>query len=120
MVEQKFVLPFVARSLNQWTRQHRFKAAREKKRIGAITRACLLSQGARLFHGPVEIEFLLVFRTNRNRDIDNYGQKFVTDALKGVIIEDDNSNIVRDVRIRFAVEPGCEERTEITVREVEA
>lgn len=118
-MQQIFELPFVQRSVNRWTNQHPMARAREKVKVEEMTKACLISQGARLIKGPVSIEFKLVFPVNRKRDIDNYVSKFVIDALKGTVITDDNSSIVQSLSVTFEVIPKCKEHTILTVTPLE-
>lgn len=68
--------------------------------------------------GKVEIEIILVFPVKRKRDRDNYACKFLLDAMKGLVIEDDSTDIVVSQSTEFRVNPDML-RTIIVVRSVD-
>jgi Holliday junction resolvase RusA-like endonuclease len=66
--------------------------------------------------GRVDVEVTLVFPAVRRRDRDNYSQKALNDALKGIVIEDDSSDVIVRQTVEFRVEPGCIPHTIVVVR----
>jgi len=66
-----------------------------------------------------KISIKIFFKTNRNRDYDNYQCKEVIDAIKnnGLII-DDNFDVIGKVDIDITGRDSKKPRTEITIEEI--
>lgn len=66
---------------------------------------------------PVNIRIDCFYKHKRKRDSDNIESKLVIDALKGKVIEDDDTRFVRDVTVCAHI--GAENnRVEINVQQV--
>lgn len=107
MNEQRFEFPFVPQSVNKWSTRHWSKRSRAKRRLMMAMQSLMRVNGAKLIHGPVEVSIKFVFPTNRRRDADNY-VKWPLDALIGVVIEDDNSTIVKQLHLEATCEKDIE------------
>jgi len=104
-------LPFKGISLNQYRRMHHGQIKKEKSLYKSILDVILISSikknfigefneegvklNSSLFKNEIEIEWILNFKEKNTRDVSNYTQKIVLDAIvKTNIIEDDNSKYV--------------------------
>jgi len=102
----------IARSVH-WSKYSRLKKKWTKK----VQNACPLIPC--MFENPVVITVTYTFGTKRKRDFDNFAAsyKLLGDGLIGRVIKDDNSDYVKELRIRFAYEKGVK-KTTISVEEI--
>lgn len=101
-------------SLNVWAKARNFQVRRFKDCwLEKIGRYVLEHQLARVT-GQVVITVTYYFPTARPRDIDNYTPKFIMDALKQHLLDDDNSEVVTELRVKLAVDK-LRPRTEIDI-----
>lgn len=73
--------------------------------------------GRMVFLNPVRIHYVLTFRTQRLRDIDNYvgGTKYINDALKRTFILRDDYKKLKGITVEFRT--GDKESTVLTIEE---
>ena len=97
---QTYTIPLKAVSENEWRSELRFAPHRYDKHYSKFksdVTMILRSQRNKMryapFTVPVEIRYTFFFRSTTRRDLDNYigGAKIITDALKGIAFDDDNS-----------------------------
>ena len=69
---------------------------------------------AKIFKGKVRVKIKYFFKTRGIHDTDNYSGKNIYDALKGQIIEEDNSRVVTSLPIEFGYDKE-KPRTEISI-----
>jgi len=102
-------------SLNVWSRWHWTQVRRESERWHWFVRQARSAvQSYAPYVRPVIVTVTYFFPTRARHDFDNYAPKFILDGLKGVLIPDDNSEIIEELRIRFRYDKA-HPRTEITL-----
>jgi len=109
-------LPLIPPSLNVWSRWHWAKRDRYLKQLardlGLLAKANKLPQ-----FGQAVVQVVYYFRDGRHRDKDNYGGKFLLDALRYAgILTDDRAALVSLPEPVFRVDRE-RPRTEIFVWE---
>lgn len=117
MREQRFEFPFVHPSVNRWSRTHWAVRKNQKNTLIETAKAIVKASGGFVFPGAVEIYITLIFKDQRKRDIDNYSCKWLIDALKGDVITDDNSEIVKALHISFEVDKQRGGKSIVVVKE---
>jgi hypothetical protein len=98
----EITVPGTHPSLNDWSRVHfreRARLAREWK-----DKVALCAHGIPRINGPVVVTVRYYFADSRARDFDNYAPKFILDGLKGLVIDDDNSACITELRLRMGVD----------------
>jgi len=111
----KLVMPGVPPSLNAWSRWHwgRRKAYLDSlsSAVGALARAARIR---RFEHAVVEVTYY--FPDRRRRDKDNYGGKFLLDALcRAGVLADDCARLTGLPEPEFNCDRACP-RTEVVIR----
>lgn len=92
--------PFVRkRKVEQW-----------REFIGMSVLAALPRGARRLFTRPVHVSITNVYPTKRMIDADNVCAKLAIDAIKGVLIKDDDPRYVASVTTRCEYLPNCGDR----------
>jgi Holliday junction resolvase RusA-like endonuclease len=112
-----YILPLIPPSLNQWTRKHWSASSKQRRQYMAWMILSLTEQNAVLVRGAVDVTIRFVWPDRRTRDADNR-VKWILDAMRGIVIEDDCGRYVKALHLESAFERGAE-RTEITVRPFE-
>jgi Holliday junction resolvase RusA-like endonuclease len=101
-------------SLNTWAKMRNFQVRRLKEcwrqRIGLY----VLERNLGRVSGQVTVTVTYFFPDARPRDIDNYTPKFIMDALKEHLLDDDNSEVVTELRVRLCIDKA-RPRTEIEI-----
>jgi Holliday junction resolvase RusA-like endonuclease len=108
----KLVLPFSYPSLNKTNSMNRWERAKKKKEFEDAVRWELFLWKIIGFHSLVKLEVTVYKPVFRYRDRDNFCYKWLKDALKGVVIIDDDPRYVYDVPVEF--EKG-KERIEVKI-----
>ena len=116
-MEYRITIPEIPPSLNEILRWHWTFRSKEKKRWAEMIWYCIKSQKIQYISGKVKIKAVYYFNTKRNRDYDNFAGafKFIGDGLKGIVIEDDNSNIITELSFQFEYSKE-NPRTEIVIK----
>lgn len=81
---------------------------------GYLVELGLFGRAGLVVPGRVIVTALSLFGDRRRRDFDNYVPKFILDALRGIVFEDDATNCVVELRLRHGY-AGKEWWTEITI-----
>ncbi|OPY64106.1 MAG: Endodeoxyribonuclease RusA [Pelotomaculum sp. PtaU1.Bin065] len=109
-------IPFIPPSLNVWKNWHWAKQGRYKKKLAENIR--LLKVAFNLpFYERATVQVVYFFPDARERDKDNYGGKFILDALRhGGVIRNDNSDVLELPEPKFDIDRE-KPRTEVFVWE---
>lgn len=110
-------IQYLQPSLNVLFNMHRFKKPKEKALAETMFHLAYREQGRGIhFKGKkVSVEWTLFFKTKVRKDLNNYSQKWLDDALKKEgIIDDDNCNVIvkESVSIKYDKKSP---RTELTI-----
>ena len=112
------VVPDVPPSMNAYKKKNwrTYVALKNGWALRTASACC----GKQRVQGPVVLTYTFHFGTRLHRDFDNYAAttKWFTDALKGRVIDEDDSTVVTELRIRFGHDPK-NPRVEITIESVE-
>lgn len=108
----KVILPFTYPSLNRTNSMNPFERAERKKEFEDAVRWELFRWKILGFRSQVRLEVTVYKPVFRHRDRDNFCYKWLKDALKGVVIIDDDPRYVYDVPVEF--EKG-KERIEVRI-----
>jgi Holliday junction resolvase RusA-like endonuclease len=98
----KLFLPFVYPSLNKWTRMNRWERKRVEDEFRDEVRWEIIRNQIMGFKCKVSIQVIIYHPVDRYRDRDNYCYKWLKDALKGIVIIDDDPRYVEDLPVQFA------------------
>ena len=110
-------LDIVPLSLNKLFRLGWKALDRYRKDIALEVGWAIKQQKLRPVSYPVVLDFEVSFGLKRIRDYDNYigGAKFFIDPLREMkILSEDNSNVVKEIRMRFV--NGGKDKTIIRIR----
>lgn len=114
-----FIIPRVPPSLNTMLRTHWKLRYAEQYKWDQHAIAQWLARQKFIFLKPVRITYILSFRSNRTRDLDNYigGTKYLTDSLKKTFLFRDDSAWVKGISVQFEI--GEKEQTTVMITEVD-
>jgi Holliday junction resolvase RusA-like endonuclease len=98
----KLFLPFVYPSLNKWTRMHWAEKKHIEDEFRDEVRWEIIRNQILGFRSRVSIQVTIYHPVNRHRDSDNFCYKWLKDALKGIVIIDDDPRYVEDLPVQFA------------------
>ena len=97
--EYKFEIPDCHPSINQWHGRHWSHKEYLKGIWYKMVMACAKKAKVPKINQPVEIH--IDYFNPRHIDLDNLTPKFILDGLKGIVILDDNPNIVKKISWTF-------------------
>lgn len=97
----RFILPFVYPSLNKTLRMNRWKRKRQEDEFRDAVRWYLMLYKIRGFRSKIILEVKVSMPVLRHRDTDNYCYKWLKDAIKGIVIIDDDPRYVVEKPVVF-------------------
>lgn len=97
----KITFPFVYPSLNKILRMNRWQRKKLEDEFREMVRWKLKVNNIKGFRTPVSIMVIIYFPILRRRDRDNFCFKWLKDALKGIVIIDDEPRYVESEKVDF-------------------
>jgi len=98
--EYQFEIPDCHPSLNSYLKKHWTVYHRLREEWNAMVWACVKHAKIPMIEQPVEIH-IDYYHPRKSVDLDNYTPKLLMDSLKGLVIKDDSSQIVKKLSWRF-------------------
>jgi hypothetical protein len=111
-------IPSVPPSLNRLNTMHWGVRRAKYKAFEELVRTIIAVRRIKAYRCPVELLVTCVFPTKRNRDRDNYCFKWLKDALKYVVLRDDDPRYVVREEVEFDIDPHCEPYMRVLIRPV--
>jgi Holliday junction resolvase RusA-like endonuclease len=97
----RIIFPFTYPSLNRMLRMNWYERKRQEDEFRDAVRWELALNKIIGFRAPVVLEVKVYHPTIRFRDRDNYCMKWLKDALKGIVIVDDDPRYVAAEQVEF-------------------
>jgi Holliday junction resolvase RusA-like endonuclease len=95
-------LPFTYPSLNKTKRMNQYAAWKAEREFRDAVRWELILNKIQGFRSLVRMEVTIFKPVLRHKDRDNFNYKWLKDAIKGIVIIDDDPRYVYDVPVEFA------------------
>jgi len=97
----KVTLPFTYPSLNKMLRMNWYERKQQENEFRDAVRWYLAMYKVVGFRSPVIVEAVIYHPRIRFRDRDNYCMKWLKDAIKGIVIVDDDPRYVAQEKVEF-------------------